>query len=54
VLVNAGWIALGVGVAVTIVVIATSWLRRRDDSDFGTVSHQWITEQRFGPRHDRM
>jgi hypothetical protein len=52
--VSAGWIALGIGVALVIVMLATSWLRRRQDSDLGTVSHQWIAEQRFGQGHNRM
>jgi len=50
--VNAGWIALGVGVAVAIVMLATSWRRRYRDFDLGTVSDQWIAEQRFGQGHN--
>ena len=51
---NAGWIVLGIGVAVAIVMLATSWLRRyQDDLDLGTVSHQWIAEQRPGQGHDQ-
>jgi len=51
-LVNAGWIAALVGLAVAVVMLATTWFRRGDDSDLGTVSHQWIAEQRFGAGHD--
>ncbi|MBI4885903.1 MAG: hypothetical protein HY824_02315 [Acidobacteria bacterium] len=49
---NAGWIVLGVGVVVAMVVLAASWLRRDHSFDLGTVSHQWIAEQRFGQGHD--
>jgi len=34
------------------VAIAALWLRRRADVDFGSVSHQWIAEQRLGQGHD--
>ena len=38
-----------VGVAGALFVLA----RRRDDqSDFGSVSNQWLSEQRFGQSHD--
>jgi hypothetical protein len=49
---NAWWIVLGVGLAGAIVLLATLWLRRYQDSDLGTVSHQWIAEQRLGQGHD--
>jgi len=51
-LVGAVWIVLGAAVAVAIVMLATSWLRRNQDRDLGTVSHQWIAEQRHGREHD--
>jgi hypothetical protein len=50
--VNASWIVLGVGVAVAILMLATSWLRRDHDGDLGSVSHQWVAEQRMGQGHD--
>lgn len=49
---NASWILLGVAVAVAVVVLVTSWLRRDHDVDLGSVSHQWIAEQRMGQGHD--
>jgi hypothetical protein len=49
--VNAGWIALGMGSAVAVFLVAASWLRRDRDADLGSVSHQWIAEQR-GPGYD--
>jgi ABC-type transport system involved in cytochrome c biogenesis permease subunit len=48
-LVNAGWIVLAIGVAIAVVMVAKSWLRRHHQgSDLGNVSHQWISEQRLG------
>jgi hypothetical protein len=51
-LVNTLWMVLAVGVAVAVVVLAMSWFRRSQDFDLGTVSHQWIAEQRFGQGHN--
>jgi hypothetical protein len=51
-LVNPNWIVYAVGVTGAIVMFATSWLRRGRLADLGTVSHQWLTEQRLGHRHD--
>jgi len=48
--VNIGWVVV-VALAAVIVVIATTWLRRHQDLDLGSVSHQWIAEQRLG-QHD--
>jgi len=45
-------IVIGIGVAVAMVMLTTS-LRRRDQAlDLGSVSHQWIAEQRMGEGHD--
>jgi len=46
--VNAGWVALGIGIAVAVLMLATSWFRRDHDVDLGSVSHHWIAEQRMG------
>jgi hypothetical protein len=46
------WIVAGLGVAAAIVALASSWLRRDQRADLGTVSHQWITENRLGPGED--
>jgi hypothetical protein len=51
-LVNAVWIVLGLGIAVAVLMFATSWLRRAQDVDLGSVSDQWIAEQRLGQGHD--
>jgi hypothetical protein len=51
-IVNPSWIVLGVFIAGAIVMVATLRLRRRQVVDLGTVSHQWMTEQRFGQGHD--
>jgi hypothetical protein len=39
---------------IALVVTAVSWFRRAEttSADLGTVSHQWIAEQRFGPGND--
>jgi hypothetical protein len=50
-LVNAGWIVLGLGAAVAVVTLASSWLRR-DHVDLGSVSHHWIAEQRMSQEQD--
>ena len=50
-LVNIGWVVV-VALAGVIVVITTIWLRRHGDLDLGSVSHQWIAEQRLGQGHD--
>ena len=51
-LVNAVWIVLGIGVAVAVLMLTTSWRRRDQEVDLGSVSHQWIAEQRMGQAHD--
>lgn len=38
--------------ALVVVVFAVSWFRRHEAFDLGTVSHQWIAEQRFGPGNE--
>ena len=35
-----------------LVYAAISWFRRGEAVDLGTVSHQWIAEQKFGPSGD--
>jgi hypothetical protein len=46
--VNAGWILLALGIAGAVVMLAASWVRRDRSPDLGSVSHQWIAEQRLG------
>jgi hypothetical protein len=50
--VNAGWIVMGMGIAVAVLMLTISWLRRAQDVDLGRVSDQWIAEQRLGQGHD--
>lgn len=38
--------------SIALIISATSWLRRHQTADLGTVSHQWIAEQKFGPHGD--
>jgi hypothetical protein len=51
--VNAAWIVLGIGgVAVAMLILTTSWRRRDRGRDLGSVSHQWMAEQRIEHGHD--
>jgi uncharacterized protein (TIGR03382 family) len=53
-LVTVGWIILGLGIVAAVLMLATSWLRRdRKDADLGSVSHQWIAEQRTDHERSR-
>jgi hypothetical protein len=54
-LVNTGWILLAIGIAGSVVMLATSWARRDHDGDLGIVSQHWIAEhQRLGAgRHSQ-
>ncbi len=47
-----GWIVVSVVLAGALIALAVSWLRRRQEFDLGTVSHQWIAERRLGQGHD--
>jgi len=51
-LVNLGWIVLGMGIAVAVLMLAASWLWRDHHVDLGSVSHHWIAEQRMGHGND--
>jgi hypothetical protein len=51
--VNTAWIVIGIGVAVAMLVLTTSWRRRDQEVDLGSVSHQWMAEQRMGQGHER-
>jgi hypothetical protein len=46
------WMLIGAGVAAVLAVLAKSRFRREQDYDLGTVSHNWIAEQRFGARNE--
>jgi hypothetical protein len=45
---NAGWIVLGIGTVIAVLIVATSRYRRDHPFDLGSVSHQWINDQRNG------
>jgi hypothetical protein len=47
-LLNLGWIVLGIGIAVALLAVALSRRRRDQDPDLGSVSSNWIAEQRTG------
>ena len=46
-------IVLAVCSTIALIIAAVSWFRRHGlAADLGTVSHQWIAEQKFGPPGD--
>jgi heme exporter protein D len=49
---SAVWIAAGVAVVAVIAVAIASWRRRQYVADLGTVSTQWMAEQRLHAQHD--
>ena len=51
-IVNAAWIVLGVGFVVAMLIVMTSRRRREHERDLGSVSHQWMAEQRMGHGQD--
>jgi hypothetical protein len=50
--VSAVWVVLAVGLVVAILVLTKSWRRRDQEVDLGSVSDQWMAEQRTGQGHD--
>jgi hypothetical protein len=46
-------IVIGIGAAIAVLMFATSWRRRDQEVDLGSVSHQWMAEQRMGQGHER-
>ena len=49
---SALWL-VGAMTIVGVVVVLMTWYRRDRTADLGTVSHQWIAEQRLEGRSDR-
>jgi hypothetical protein len=50
---NGLWIVAALGVVAVIVALISAWQRRSGQrTDLGTVSHQWIMENRMGPGQD--
>lgn len=45
------WIGLLLGAGAMAIIIFTSWRRRAEMADLGTVSEQWLAEQRANDRH---
>ena len=46
------WIGLLLGAGAMAVIIFMSWRRRVEMAERGTVSDQWLAEQRANDRHD--
>lgn len=46
---NSAWIVvgLGIGIAGLVLICIATWFRRGTEPDLGTVSTQWIAEQRL-------
>jgi hypothetical protein len=49
---SAVWIAAGLGVTAVLGIVIASWRRRQYVADLGTVSTQWMAEQRLHAQHD--
>ena len=49
---TAGWLVLSLAVAAASLILGTTWFRRGGNIDLGSVSHQWIAEQRAGQGYD--
>jgi hypothetical protein len=46
------WIIIGVGAVACAAIVVASWRRRQYVSDLGSVSSQWMAEQRMSAQHD--
>ena len=46
------WIGLLLGAGAVAVISLTSWRRRVEMAELGTVSEQWLAERRANDRHD--
>ena len=46
------WIGLLLCAGAVAVIILTSWRRRVEMAELGTVSEQWLAERRANDRHD--
>lgn len=49
---NTVWIVVGLGIAGGFIALIASWHRRGQQAELGSVSHQWLAEQRLGQAHD--
>lgn len=45
------WIVVALCVVAAVVAFAASWHRRHQRADLGTLSNQWMAEQRLGSGH---
>lgn len=48
---NILWIVFALCVVAAVVAFAASWHHRNQKADLGTLSHQWMAEQRLGAGH---
>jgi len=47
------WFVGGIALAGIVIALVVSWYGRDRQGDLGTVSEQWVAEQRFGSTRDR-
>jgi hypothetical protein len=47
------WFVGGIALAGIVIALVVSWHGRDRQGDLGTVSEQWVAEQRFGSTRDR-
>jgi hypothetical protein len=45
-------VIVGLGASVAVAIAVVSWRRRQYVADLGTVSTQWMAEQRISAQHD--
>jgi hypothetical protein len=50
---NLAWFVGGIALAGIVIALIVSWYGRDRSADLGTVSQQWIAEQRSGSTRDR-
>ena len=50
---NMVWLVGGIALVGVVIALVMSWYRPDQQADLGTVSQQWVAEQRFGGSRDR-
>jgi hypothetical protein len=49
---TAGWLVLSIALGAAGLLLGRTWVQRGGHVDLGSVSHQWIAEQRSGQAYD--
>jgi hypothetical protein len=50
---NVAWLVGGIALVGVVIALIVSWYERDRPTDLGTVSQQWVAEQRSGGTRDR-